>query len=297
MSIQKTINLSELSDPNIITVPSFDEIYKEMLEELKKRMPEFSANVESEPALKILQAVSFCAHRLLHDINQAGQQTMLAFARGTNLDNLGALLNVKRHLIQKGNEDAMPQVDSIYESDKNFRDRIQTAPNKFSCAGSTNSYEAHAKDAHSDVLDVSVTSKSPGVVNINILSLSNNGEPSNEVLEAVKKKLNHDDVRPLTDCVLVEGATIIDFNLHLKATVKSGPDGRAVINEATQKLKNYLNSHFKLGGSIAMSRLYGAFANDNIERVELISPAKDLILEAHQAPRCIDIDIEWEEEV
>lgn len=169
MSTHSNIDLSKLNAPQIIATPTSESLYNAMLDELKKCLPKFDATVESDPAIKLLQAVAYCAERMRHDVNQAGHQVMLAFATGDNLDHLGALVGVKRFLLTPEDTTTIPPTPAKFEDDASFRLRIQKALESFTTAGSKQSYEFHAKSAHADVLDVSVESYCPGVVTVTIL--------------------------------------------------------------------------------------------------------------------------------
>lgn len=295
MSVRNQIDLSKLSRPDIIKLPTSEAIYQQLIERLQETLPEFDATLESDPAVKILQAAAYCCERMLHDVNSAGHNVMLAFAKGSNLDHLGALLGVKRFLIEKGDATKIPPTSDTYEDDEKFRERIQKAPESFTNAGSHGSYVFHALASHHDVDDVAVYSESAGIVNVVILSKQDNGAASEALISAVEKRLSSDEVRPLTDYVKVSGAEILTFNVRAKAYVKQGPDAQVVIDEARAKLESYLATHFKLGETIALSRIYGAFASDNIERVDIEKNAVfDLSLKPNQAARCTGIVIESE---
>jgi phage-related baseplate assembly protein len=56
------------------------------------------------------------------------------------------------------------------ETDAHLRGRIQAAPNQFSAAGPAGAYQFFALGADPSIIDVSVISPSPGVVNVYILS-------------------------------------------------------------------------------------------------------------------------------
>ena len=74
------------------------------------------------------------------------------------------------------------------EEADNLRDRIRQAPEKFSNACSRVAYRYHTLSAHQSITDVAITSPSPGVVNI--YPLTDDGNPSQEVLEIVLKSIS-----------------------------------------------------------------------------------------------------------
>lgn len=88
------------------------------------------------------------------------------------------------------------------EKDDDFAERIALAPEAFSCAGPAGAYRYHALAAHADIADVSITTPTPGTVDVRPI-LKNGELPTEEILELVRKALNDDSVRPLTDTVIV----------------------------------------------------------------------------------------------
>ena len=107
---------------------------------------------------------------------------------------------------------ALPIFSADDEEADNLRDRIRQAPEKFSNAGSRGAYRYHTLSAHQSIIDVAITSPSPSVVNI--YPLSDDGNPSQEVLEIVLKYLSDDKIRPLTDYVQVLSPVKHDFNIR-----------------------------------------------------------------------------------
>ena len=85
------------------------------------------------------------------------------------------------------------------ESDENFRERIQIAPESFSVAGPTGAYEFYARSAHQNIIDVAVIGPpetQPGHVNIYPL-MAGGDLPTQEILDAVFDVCNDEDKRPV----------------------------------------------------------------------------------------------------
>ncbi|GAE48803.1 phage-related baseplate assembly protein [Xanthomonas arboricola pv. pruni str. MAFF 311562] len=127
------VDLSKLEAPALIEELDFETIFAEALAQFRRLMPEFSALTEADPVYKVLQL--FAARELLirQRANDKAQQTMLAFATGTNLDHLGALFGVARLVLDPGQPEN--GIAPTRESDVDFRRRIQLAPEGFSVAG------------------------------------------------------------------------------------------------------------------------------------------------------------------
>lgn len=88
------------------------------------------------------------------------------------------------------------------EDDESLAERIRLAPNGFSTAGPRNAYVFHTKSVSPAIIDVSVTSPTPGVVKVFPL-LKDGLELTDDLLTQISEHLNADDIRPLTDEVVV----------------------------------------------------------------------------------------------
>lgn len=99
------------------------------------------------------------------------------------------------------------------ERDNAYRERISLAPEKFSVAGPKLAYRYHALSAHQNIIDVAVERPDPGIVRVSVL-LTDGKIPAIDSTEIalVKKILNDDEIRPLTDTVDVEPAVAVNQN-------------------------------------------------------------------------------------
>lgn len=100
------------------------------------------------------------------------------------------------------------------EGDESLRARIQLSPESFSTAGPRLAYVYWAKSAHPDIADVSVTSPTPGVVDVRVL-MTGGAAPSPEIVALVEETLTDERRRPLTDNVVVDapGAVVYDLDV------------------------------------------------------------------------------------
>ena len=137
------IDLSQLPEPEVIENLDFETIYQELLGDFREAMAgEWTAEVESDPVLKLLQLAAYRELLLRARINDAARAVMLAYASGADLDQIGAGFNVQRLLIRPAQPEAVPPVEAQYESDKSLRNRIQLAFEQLSVAGPRNAYIA-----------------------------------------------------------------------------------------------------------------------------------------------------------
>ncbi len=188
-----------MQQPNIIEPLNFEEIFSRMKEELVCRDETFSALVESDPAIKILEVAAWRELLLRERINEAVKSNLLKFATGEDLDNLAEFYGVER---QKEDDD------------ERFRKKVKAKIVGSSTCGSKEYYRYQALSADSRVKDALVESPVAGSVQISILS-TQTGIVSEELLEIVKKQVTRDDINPsygLTNEVKLRNTGL--FRLH-----------------------------------------------------------------------------------
>ncbi|MBQ7578285.1 MAG: baseplate J/gp47 family protein [Synergistaceae bacterium] len=167
------------------------------------------------------------------------------------------------------------------ESDENFRERIQIAPESFSNAGSKGAYIYYARTANSNINDVAVIGPNdnanlcpPG--HVIIYPLLTDGEiPNQEILDAVYNACNREDVRPDTDYLHVRAPEIINYNLELKYYIDKENSSTAGL--IAQNVLNAINDwqkwqKVKIGRDINPSELNHRIIQAGAKRCEITSP-------------------------
>ena len=283
------VDLSRLPAPDVVEQISFEAIFDAMLADLRDRDPQFTALTESDPAYKILQVCAFREVLVRQRCNEAARAVMLAYAGGADLDQLGALMGVARLQLDPGNPAL--SIPPTMESDTEFRRRIQLAPEGFSVAGPEGAYIFHALSADPDVLDASATSPTPGDVVVTILSRSGDGTPSPALVSAVNAALSADAVRPLTDNVTVQGATVTSYSIEATVYTFAGPAVGVVLAEAQNRVEQFVAAAHRLGRDIPRSAIFAALHAEGVQRVELTLPAADIVLDRTEAAYCTAITI------
>lgn len=159
------------------------------------------------------------------------------------------------------------------EEDTPYRERIKQAPEQFSNAGSRGAYRFHTISAHQNIIDVSVISNQPGVVEIYPLTIE--GNPSSEIITLVQNYLSDDKVRPLTDLVMVKLPEKIDFQIIANLTLYNSADLESVqtlINEKLEIYKKEIKS--KLGRDIVPTQIIAILNSiSGVYKVDLASPS------------------------
>lgn len=292
------IDLSQLPAPEVIEVPDFETLLTERKEALIALYPtEEQAAVrrvlalESDPMVKTLQESTYREILLRQRINEAAQAVMVAYALGSDLDQLAASYNVQRLTVTHADPDAVPPVDAVMETDDALRVRVPEAFEGLSVAGPTAAYEFHAKSADGRVQDVSATSPSPASVLITVLSREGNGEAAADLLATVNAALNAESVRPVADRVTVQGATIHSYSVMAKLHLFDGVAAGPCLEAANAQLAAYLTEQKKLGRSVRRESYGAVLRVPGVDWVEMIEPAADIILDRTAAGNCTGTDI------
>ena len=247
--------------------------------------------LESEPVVKLLEENAYLELLLRTHINDSAKAVMLAYATGSDLDQLGALFGIKRLIIQTGDLNALPPIPTQYEDDERFRTRIQMSLEGLTTAGSRASYEFHALSTSAKIKDVDVTSPTAGTVKVVILSTEGQGTADSDLINAVKEKLNAEHIRPLTDTVLVESAVILPYEIRATLTLYPTVLESVVMANVNQAITHYANKQHLLGIDITLSGIYSALHQEGVQNVKLTQPLADLIVQPHQAAYCSQIQI------
>ncbi|WP_295157109.1 baseplate J/gp47 family protein [Selenomonas sp. AE3005] len=162
---------------------------------------------------------------------------------------------------------------SELEKDDALRQRVFEAPESFSCAGPAGAYEFFAKSLNSSIVDVSVDSPKPGVVQVTPL-LTGGGIPEDEFLSEIQGALSADNVRPLTDHVIVTAPEVIEYDIVATYYVDSSMDAAAVQQNINTAVANFIAWEYsKLGRDVVPSKLIQYMMGVNgVKRVDVTSP-------------------------
>ncbi|USR62760.1 baseplate assembly protein [Lelliottia amnigena] len=287
------IDLSQLPAPQIVDLPDFETLLAERKAAFIALYPadEQAAvartlALESEPITKQLQESTYREVLLRQRINEAAQAVMVAYALGGDLDQLAANYNVNRLTVTPADNDAVPPVAAVLESDDALRLRVPAAFEGLSVAGPTAAYEFHARSADGRVADASATSPAPADVVLTVLSREGDGTADNDLLAVVEKALNSESVRPVADRLTVRSAEIIPYRVEATIFLYPGPEAEPVMAAAKASLQKYIASQTRLGRDIRRSALYAALHVEGVQRVELASPLADVVLDKTQAASC-----------
>lgn len=305
-----SLNLSSLPDPEIIETVSYQTIFDSLRTEFQSRYADFSALVESDPVIKLLEVAAYREVILRARVNDAFKATLLAFAAAGDLDNLAAFYGLTR---------------LADETDAELRDRTINRIQGSSTAGGAAWYRYQALTANSGVRDARVTSPAAGEVNIALLSkevenLESLGTASSglsadmsalltfygitanatndqaasaliraaienagpegtatpELLNAVNTICQGDTVRVITDNLTVASANVV--GVDVEANVYLYPDSSATILAGLEdSIKAAVAAEGGLGWDLSLSWLIKNIHVDGVQRVELVSPTTNQV--------------------
>ncbi|WP_032092073.1 baseplate J/gp47 family protein [Necropsobacter rosorum] len=297
--MSELVDLSKLDAPKVLEDLNFETLLAERKAEFIALFPQEERtfwqarlSLESEPITKLLQEVVYLQLLERSRINQAAQATMLAYASDSDLDVIAANFNVKRQVIQAEDNSVTPKISAILEDDTSLRLRTQLAFEGLSVAGPRSAYVFHALSAHPEVADVSVVSPEPAQVTVTILSRIGQGVASEQVLNAVRNKLNDDNIRPIGDRVKVQSAVIQNYEIRAKLHLYRGPEYEPIKAQALKNLTAYTEEKRRLGRDVSLSGIYAALHLEGVQRVELLSPTADIVLPSSKSAYCSNINIE-----
>lgn len=295
------IDLAQLPDPQVVEQIDYEQILAERkaffisLHPAEKQA-EIAATLEleSEPVTKLLQENAYRETIWRQRVNEAALATLLAKAKGTDLEQLSANFNVKRLLVTPANPNAVPPVAAVYESDDSLRERAQMAWEGLSTAGPRNAYIFHARSADGRIADATAESPSPAVVVVTVQALLGNGTVDAALLSIVNAYLSDDDRRPVADHLTVQSAQVLPYTvtavLHLATT---GPEAEPIRAAAEARLTAYVQQRRRLGVEVTESAIHDALHVEGVRKVVLEDWA-DITPTPAQAAYCTAVSVTLE---
>jgi len=184
------------------------------------------------------------------------------------------------------------------ESDPDFADRIRLAPNSFSVAGPEKAYVYHAKSVSPAIIDVKVDSPTPGEVDVYVL-LTDGTLPTEDTLEQIEEHLSDENIRPLTDYVVVKAPTASNYEIELHYWINQEDSSKAAQIQADVEaaVEQYrLWQQTKIGRDITPGKLLQLVFAAGASRVDdsKMKPAAWKKLEAMQVAQCTKVSVVYE---
>lgn len=288
------IDLAQLPDPEVVEQLDYEQILEQRKAALLALWPEAERAeiaarmaLESDPLNKLLQENAYRELVWRQRVNEAALATLLAKARGADLDQVAANYNVRRLVVTP----ATDQAPAVMEGDDALRERAQMAFEGLSTAGPRNAYVYHARSADGRVADATAVSPAPAEVVVTVQALAGDGSAPADLLAGVLAALSDEDVRPVADRVTVQGAQILPYSvtatLYLAST---GPEAEPILAAAEARCRALVNARRRLGVEVSASALHAALHVEGVRKVQLNGWA-DIVPTAYQAGYCTGIHL------
>jgi len=156
------------------------------------------------------------------------------------------------------------------EDDERYRDRIWLSRDRRTTAGSTNMYTFYAKSADVRVEEVAVLNGGAGVVQVFVLGEAM--QTPDDLVESVDAYLSKDEIRPLTDTVIVAAAAI--KNIVIDATLYANQTDLVDIEAIKARFAQYVG---KFGTRLSIAKIYDLLGDSNIVDVALTEPTESVV--------------------
>ncbi|WP_313314554.1 baseplate J/gp47 family protein [Stutzerimonas nitrititolerans] len=292
------IDLAQLPDPDVVEQIDYEQILAERKAFAISLWPaEQQAQVaatlalESEPLTKLIQENAYRETLWRQRVNEAALGTMLAKAKGNDLVQLAANVEVERLVVTPADNSTTPPTPAVMESFESLRERAQMAWEGLSTAGPRNSYILHARSADGRVADATAESPSPAVVVVTVQSLLGNGAADQELLDIVAAYLSDEDRRPVADRLTVQSAVVLEYRVDAVLYLNTvGPEAEPIRAAAEKRLAALVNQRRRLGLEVNRSALDAALHIEGVRRVELPGWV-DIVATASQAPYCTEYSV------
>ena len=292
-----TVDFSQLPEPNLIQELDYESIFNERKEKFIALYPATEQNQwrtilnrESDPVVKVLQENAYLELLYRNKCNADARSLLLAYAEGSDLDHLALTeYGLIRLIVTPADNSVVPPSPAIYESDERLRERCILSFDGMNTAGSANAYRYFTLSADGRVDGVKVKSDeaTPCFLDIVITQVdSQNGEATQELIDIVQAALDPDTVRPVGDRPTVKSSLATNYQIEAVLYVGKNAEDALLLEAANIRLDKYIKNAQKNGESIYLSAIYAALHVDGIERVQIISPTADLVMDNYHHPYC-----------
>ena len=284
------IDLSKLPSPKVIEEISFEVILQAMLDDLHDRDPELNIT-ETDPAYRVLEVAAYREMIQRQDHNERIKKLLAAYAEGEELDHIGVTYYAtERLVIDEGDPDADPPEEPTYESDEDYLRRMLLAPDGWSTAGPRDGYVYHALSADPDVKDATAITPAPTEVTITVLSRQGDGAASQDLLDTVEAAASAEEVRPQTDLVTAQSATIKPYEIVATLEMESGPDPEVAREAAQEAAEAFAEEHHRLGLGVVRDAALAELYVEGVRRVNL-ELAADIECDDTEAAWCSKVEV------
>lgn len=163
------------------------------------------------------------------------------------------------------------------EGDERYRERIWLSRENKSTAGSVSTYKYFATTADSRIKDVAIVDDTAGVVKVYLLA--NTGAADQVMIDRVAAALTAEHIRPLSDDVQVDSATIVNITITADIVLYDLAFELSVRELIESKLTAYTMT---FGKSLSLSKLYGLLESEQVKDIAITAPNASVNLQKNE---------------
>jgi len=299
------IDLSRVPAPDAIAILSSETMIRAFLDRFKvqwdaarvknPRLPVYDADpLELDPVVILAQAWSY--FRLLdrQAVNDAVKAVFAPLAKGADLDNIAASVNIVRQVIQPAT-DTQPE---ILESDERLLYRYLLAFDAPS-AGSKNRFILEAMQVWPLMGGCQINGYAVhgrrGDVDVVVMG-PNGRDPTNDEIALVRNAVLAPDVRPEAVAVNVLRAKRIVYDASFVVSISDGPERELVRNEVKTRVRNAATARTAIGGQIPEGYLIGSTYGGNVLSARDRNPIH-ILPDLYSVPVLGSVTVLFEDEV
>ena len=268
-------DLAGLARPEIIETIDYEALLGARKQEIVARAASFGfsydvVGLETDPGIILLQESAYREVILRARGNDIARAAYLYYARGSEVDHLGAFYDTIR---------------MVGESDERYKVRIILGVQGRSTGGTAPRYRYVAMSASLRVADAFVYPDALGPnVNIAVFATDNNGDADVALLAAVRAAVTADAVRMVNDRIVVRSAVVTVVPVAADIWLLPNTD-ESVIAALAAGLPALWAAQGGLGRDLTQSWLTARLMSDGVQRVAITGPAADIVMQPFEAVR------------
>jgi phage-related baseplate assembly protein len=280
-----SLDLSLVPPPEVVQPVDYETIRAARIAELTARfiaagVPFDVGAIESDPSVIHQEEDAYREMLDRQAINDAAVSVMLAYAIGADLDNLAALLGLRRLTIRPAS-DTSP---AVLQSDAELRALCRVALEGTAVGLTGGGYRLIALQAAPEVRSVGLVRSPGGRIDVILLGRGADGTVSPEVVARVNTILQADDGGQLTDIVTVRSVTPLPYDIVVDAIIPVGPSPAPIRATCIATLASAAARLQTIGGVAPTDALIAAGRIPPMTKFILVSPTADVVALPDAAP-------------
>jgi phage-related baseplate assembly protein len=219
--------------------------------------------IVGSPEYLMIELISFMSGLNNTAIQQGLEGSLINYALGDRLDEIGILFGISRVL---------------NESDSDYRVRILLAPATYTTAGTEEQIKAIVKLIDQSITDVSATVTT--APNVSVRFITKTGLPNTVLIAKVLAKLQDKKVRPVCVNFSVSAPTIINYTITANITTYADADVSTLPTRCATALNDYIKLvRANMGRDVVVAQIVGVLQNvSGVYKAVVTSPAIDLVI-------------------